>query len=173
MLVAVLGGLAFQVPVGRLSDRFDRRIVLALLGFGFAVTALFMVLSRRDLPALVTEAVLLGGFVSTLYPVCVANAHDRIPTDRVVAVSGWLILVSGVGSVLGPLIGASLMTHFKIDGVFYFMVAAAILLSIVAGLGGLMVPASKQLESPFRMMAPQAGPLAHQPLGASHESLPA
>jgi hypothetical protein len=27
MLVAVLGGLAFQVPIGRLSDRFDRRIV--------------------------------------------------------------------------------------------------------------------------------------------------
>ena len=36
MLVAVLGGLAFQVPVGRLSDRFDRRIVLAALGLGFA-----------------------------------------------------------------------------------------------------------------------------------------
>ena len=31
MLVAVLGGLAFQIPIGRLSDRFDRRIVLAAL----------------------------------------------------------------------------------------------------------------------------------------------
>jgi hypothetical protein len=31
MLVAVLGGLAFQVPIGRLSDCFDRRIVLAAL----------------------------------------------------------------------------------------------------------------------------------------------
>ena len=47
--------------------------------------------------------------MSTLYPVCVAHAHDRMPADRVVAVSGRLILVSGLGSVLGPLIGASLM----------------------------------------------------------------
>ena len=39
MLVAVLGGLAFQVPVGRISDRFDRRIVLAALGFGFVGSA--------------------------------------------------------------------------------------------------------------------------------------
>ena len=39
MLVAVLGGLAFQIPVGRLSDRFDRRIVLAVLGVGFASAA--------------------------------------------------------------------------------------------------------------------------------------
>jgi hypothetical protein len=40
MLVAVLGGLAFQVPVGRLSDRFDRPIVLAALRGGFAVAAM-------------------------------------------------------------------------------------------------------------------------------------
>jgi MFS family permease len=39
MLVAVLGGLAFQVPIGRLSDGFDRRIVLAALGLGFAGSA--------------------------------------------------------------------------------------------------------------------------------------
>jgi MFS family permease len=31
MFVAVVGGLAFQIPVGRLSDRFDRRRVLAAL----------------------------------------------------------------------------------------------------------------------------------------------
>jgi MFS family permease len=171
MLVAVLGGLAFQVPVGWLSDRFDRRVVLALLGLGFAVTAFVMVLSKRDLPTLLAEAILLGGFMSTLYPVCVANAHDRMPADRVVAVSGWLILVSGVGSVLGPLIGASLMAHFEIDGVFYFMVAAALLLTSAAGLGGLMSPAPKHLEAPFKIMAPQAGPFAHDPLDASHESV--
>jgi MFS family permease len=121
MLVAVLGGFAFQIPVGRLSDRFDRRIVLALLSLGFAGTAIVMVLLPRSLPAILPAAVLLGGFMSTLYPVCVAHAHDRMPADRVVAVSGRLILVSGIGSVLGPLIGASLKAHFEIDGVFYFM----------------------------------------------------
>ena len=109
MLVAVLGGFAFQIPVGRLSDRFDRRIVLAFLSLGFAGTAIVMVLLPRSLPTILPAAVLLGGFMSTLYPVCVAHAHDRMPADRVVAVSGRLILVSGLGSVLGPLIGASLM----------------------------------------------------------------
>ena len=97
-----------------LSYRFDRRIVLAVLGLGFAVTAFVMVLSPRDLPTLLPEAVFLGGFMSTLYPVCVANAHDRMPADRVVAISGWLILVSGVGSVLGPLISASLMNRRRV-----------------------------------------------------------
>ena len=49
MLVAVLGGLAFQIPVGRLSDRFDRRIVLAALGLGFAGAAIALVLLPHSL----------------------------------------------------------------------------------------------------------------------------
>jgi MFS family permease len=167
MLMAVLGGLAFQIPVGRLSDRFDRRMVLALLSLGFAVTALVMVLMPRALATILPAAVLLGGFMSTLYPVCVALAHDCMPADRVVAVSSRLILVSGVGSVLGPLIGASLMAHFEIDGVFYFMAAAVLMLAGVAGLGGLMTRAPKHREVPFEILTPQAGPLAHNPLDSN------
>src|SRR5215471_15047016 len=56
MLVAVLGGLAFQVPIGRLSDRFDRRIVLAALGLGFAVTAIALVLLPHSLPVVLPAA---------------------------------------------------------------------------------------------------------------------
>ena len=65
MLAAVLGGLAFQVPVGRLSDRFDRRIVLAVLGVGFAAAAIALVHLPRTLPAILPAAALLGGFMST------------------------------------------------------------------------------------------------------------
>jgi hypothetical protein len=87
-----------------------------------------------------------------------------------VAVSGRLILVSGVGSVLGPLIGASLMARFKIDGVFYFMAAAVLLLALVAGLRGLMTPPPKHREVPFEILTPQAGSLAHDPLDSGEPS---
>jgi MFS family permease len=170
MLVAVLGGFAFQIPVGRLSDRFDRRLVLALLSLGFAITAVVMVLLPRSLTTILPAALLLGGFMSTLYPVCVAHAHDCMPADRVVAVSGRLILVSGVGSVLGPLIGANLMSHFEIDGVFYFMAAAVLVLALVAGVNVLRTPAPRRQEAPFEILAPQAGPLAHDPLDSSDET---
>lgn len=171
MLVAVLGGLAFQVPVGRLSDRFDRRLVLAALGFGFTGAAVALVLLPRSLPVVLPAAVLLGGFMSTLYPVCVAHAHDRMPADRVVAVSGRLILVSGLGSVAGPLIGASLMARFSIDGVFYFMAAAALLLAFLAAGRSFMKAPPPHRERPFEVLAPQAAPLAHDPLGYSDEPL--
>jgi MFS family permease len=166
MLFAVLGGLAFQIPVGRLSDRFDRRIVLAALALGFAGTAVALALLPRSLPAVLPAAALLGGFMSTLYPVCVAHAHDRMPADRVVAVSGRLILVSGLGSVVGPLIGTVLMARFNIDGVFYFMAAAAFLLAFLAAGRLLTTAAPPHRERPFEILTPQAAPLAHDPIDA-------
>ncbi len=167
MLVAVLGGLAFQVPVGWLSDRFDRRLVVAGLSLGFAGIAVILVHVPRSLPAVLPAATLLGGFMSTLYPVCVSHAHDRMPGDRVVAVSGRLILLSGVGSVVGPLIGSILIAHFEIDGVFYFMAAAALILTFLAAGRSFTTTAPHHLERPFEILAPQATPLAHDALDAS------
>ena len=92
-----------------------------------------------------------------------------MPTDRVVAVSGQLILVSGLGSVIGPLIGTSFMARFGIDGVFYFMAAAALLLAFLAAGRSLTTPSPEHRERPFEILAPQAAPLAHDPLGSSDE----
>ena len=75
----------------------------------------------------------------------------------------------GVGSVLGRLLGATLKPHFKIDGVFYFMAGAALLLAVVATVGGWITPPSKQLEKPFEILTPQAGPLAHDPVESSDD----
>lgn len=127
---AIFGGLAFQVPVGRLSDRFDRRLVAGLLGIGIGLTALaFVALTPHGFVPLVLNF-LFGGFMSTLYPVCVAHANDRVPPERAVAVSGQLILISGMASCLGPIIGTWIMQHHNIDGVFLFMAALMVPFSL-------------------------------------------
>ena len=171
MLVAVVGGLAFQIPVGRLSDRDDRRNVLAALAFDFAGAAIALVHLRPSRSVLLPAAALLGGFMSTLYPVCVADAHDRVPANRVVAVSGRLILVSGLASVLGPLIGTSIMARSGINGLFYFMAAAALLLALVAAGSSLATAAPRHLRRPFEILAPQTAPLAQNQLDSSDVAL--
>lgn len=168
MLVAVLGGLAFQVPVGRLSDRFDRLVVLIALSVGLAGAAVAVVHLPHSAMVILPSAAVLGGLMSTLYPVCVANAHDRLPADRVVAVSSRLILASGFGSVLGPLIGMSLMRRLDIDGVFYLMAAAALLLAVLAASRRLTSAAAPHSERTFNILTPQATPLAHDPAGAAN-----
>ncbi|MFN3348604.1 MFS transporter [Pseudorhodoplanes sp.] len=170
MLTAVLGGLAFQVPVGRLSDRFDRRLVIAVLAGCLIVTAIGILQLPQTLAAILPAAAVFGGLISTIYPVSVAHAHDRMPADSVVAVSGRLILASGFGSVLGPLIGANLIAWYSIDGVFYMMAAAAVLLvAITVGRIVIVAPPERQ-ERTFDILAPQAAPLAHEAAGSAEQA---
>ena len=171
MLITVLGGLAFQIPVGRVADRFDRRTVLAALGFGFAIAAVIAAILPHSLEEVLPIALMLGGFMSTLYPVCVAHAHDSMPANRVVAVSSCLTLVSGLGSVIGPLIGAGLLARFDFNGALYFMALAALVLAVVAIANTRIAAEPQHLPRPFEILTPQAAPFAHDPLGMS-EPLP-
>jgi MFS family permease len=166
MFAAVVGGLVFQVPVGWWSDRADRRRVLAVLALGFAVAAVALVLLPHNMVTVLTVAALLGGFLSTLYPVCVAHAHDCMPADRVVAVSGRLILVSGLGSVIGPLLGTWIMAGFGINGVLYFLAVTAVVLAGLAWSRSARVAAPPHEERSFDIVTPQASALVH----ALHET---
>jgi hypothetical protein len=108
--------------------------------------------------------------MSTLYPAGVAVAHDRMPADRVVAVSGRLILVSGMGSVVGPLVETGLMARFDIDGVSILMAAAAVLLTLVAASRSMTPHPRCTWNGRSGILAAQAAPLAHDPLGFSDET---
>jgi MFS family permease len=140
MAIAITGGLLMQIPIGKLSDSFDRRVVVGLVAFAFAGLAL-AISPARPTPWFPAVWLLLGGFMSVIYPVCVAHANDRMPAERAVAVSGRLILVSGIGSALGPLLGAATMEEFGIRGLFQFMAAVAALFALFALARGLSVRA--------------------------------
>ncbi len=170
MFVAVLGGLAFQIPVGRLSDRGDRRVVLIGLALGFAMVALLLVVLPHALVMVLPAAALLGGFMSTLYPVCVAYALDHMTTDRMVAVSGKLILVNGIGSALGPLIGSSVMARMGINGLLYFMaVSTAVLAAVVARRIRLRAPPAHVART-FGILDPMTAPILQEPEESPRDS---
>jgi MFS family permease len=161
--LAIFGGMLLQVPAGKLSDRFDRRVVAGSFALAFAALA---ALIPSTLGRLVFEPMwlLLGGFMSVIYPVCIAHANDRMPAERAVAVSGRLILISGVGSALGPLLGSAVMSAFG-GGLFYFMAGTAGLFATLALARGLAsAPPSRKRSRPFQMLQPIfAQDLAHAP----------
>ena len=163
MLTAVLGGLAFQMPVGLASDRFDRRVVLGLLAAGLAAAAMALDIVPRTYVAILPVAAILGGCMSTLYPVCVANALDNMSAERVVAISSRMILVSGIGSACGPVIASWIMGRLDINGVLYFMAAATALLAACAFLRASTRTETEHEERPFVVIAPQAIQAAPDP----------
>jgi MFS family permease len=150
--LAIFGGMLLQVPAGKLSDRFDRRVVAGCCALAFAALAVSVPWARGTI---VFEPLwlLLGGFMSVIYPVCVAHANDRMPGERAVAVSGRLILISGVGSALGPLLGSAVMSVYGVVGLLHFMATTAGLFAVAALTRGLLVaPPSFKRSRPFLIL---------------------
>ena len=66
--------------------------------------------------------------------------------------------------------GTSVMARFGLDGLFYFMVVAALsLLALLAAAQSLTTAPPEHHERPFEILAPQAASLAHDPFDSSDE----
>jgi MFS family permease len=128
MATLMFGGLLLQWPLGRLSDRFDRRVVLGLTAFAAAGAALVLLAASGPL-GLGLAAALLGGFCFTLYPLALANAFDRLRPSQMLPASSTMLRVYAAGSVVGPVASSALMQGLGAPG-FPAWIAAA-----CAGLG--------------------------------------
>lgn len=119
MGIAVVAGLFTQVPVGHLSDRFDRRSVIVGITICSALTALALVFQHKlpYVPMYVWIA-LFGGCTATLYPLCVAYANDYLEPGQVVAASSSLVFAFGIGAAAGPTLAAIAMRYAGPGGLF-------------------------------------------------------
>lgn len=130
MSVVVLGGLGFQVPIGILVDRYDRRIVLSgiLMAVGISWGLLSNTIANgAPLILLMAIAMVFGGAMSGVYPICVAQTFDRLKRKYYVAAAGRLLMVYSCGAATGPLFASALMTIYGPHSFFLFeSVVAAI-----------------------------------------------
>ncbi|AUX74846.1 MULTISPECIES: MFS transporter [Sinorhizobium] len=123
MFVMQFGLLLIQYPMGSLSDRIDRRIVLiATCGLIVAAGLAALVVSFESLPLLMLVFALFAGAVETVYSIANAHANDRTdPADYVPLASTMLVawsaaatLVPMLVTLLTPVFGAQLFIHATI-----------------------------------------------------------
>lgn len=120
----ILGGLSFQWPIGRLSDRLDRRtVLLGLLVVLILVCAGGMAWTAAQGPAwpLLGLGLVLGATMTAVYPISVAQAFDYLPRDRYVAASSGLLLAYSAGATAGPIASAGAMGVLGPSGFFAFL----------------------------------------------------
>lgn len=109
--VTIFLGAIMQFPAGKLSDRIDRRYVLAALSALAAFAALAMVAITPSDPLWIFIFVgIYGAAANALYPIAVAHANDFAKPDEFVKVSGGLLLLFGIGTIIGPTLGGPVMT---------------------------------------------------------------
>ena len=121
MLMA--GGLAALLPIGKLSDLRDRRLIVLLLAAAAAALCLLVPWAADRpgiwLPALVLFA--LGGAVQPLYSVSISFINDHLDSRKILSASGGIILVNGLGGMLGPFLGTQTMSLFGAASLYYFV----------------------------------------------------
>jgi len=133
MAAFVFGGTLSQWPLGWVSDKIDRRIVIAVLSFGTVLSGL--AIGFDILPAkfqTLTLAVVHGALMIPIYALCISHANDNVPNSRMVETSGGLLLAFSVGATIGPLAAATFMGGDRAGGLFVFIGLVLFLLGAFA-----------------------------------------
>jgi MFS family permease len=127
-----LGSAAFQIPVGRLSDMFDRRKVLVALLLLSAAIEIGLALTGEHLPFVVLYAIafVFGGLVATQYYVTAAHTNDRTAATEAVKINASLLLLFCAGAIIGPITAAEIMRLVGPGGLFWHNAVLHILLAL-------------------------------------------
>ena len=132
LLAALLAGSAIsQIPIGRTSDRIDRRIVMVGCGIVGIVSCLAMVAFVGSSPlVLYVIAAFVGSVLFPIYALNVAHANDLARPNEYVEVSSGMMITYGIGTISGPLMVGPVMDRFGPPSLFvvlavYFALYAA------------------------------------------------
>lgn len=129
---AFTGSLLLQWPAGRLSDRIDRRLVIAGLAALAAGASFGLAIWSGQL--LSFSAVMLfflwGAGALSFYGIAVAHMADRAEPGKLAQSAAGLLFVWAAGSVIGPLVMGPLVDLFDVAGMFWFSGAAALLVAL-------------------------------------------
>ncbi|MBS0473134.1 MAG: MFS transporter [Proteobacteria bacterium] len=123
MSAFTLGGALIQLPLGRLSDRMDRRYIIAFVCICAAAAGLALALLPLGRTGILWLIGVFGMAALPLYGLSVAHTNDRTPRDAFVEASATLLLTNSLASVGGPTLAALAMGQFGSRSLFFYTAA--------------------------------------------------
>lgn len=159
MSFIIIGGAAFQWPLGRWSDIIDRRGVIIFICVGASAGALAMMfLGGLSREAMFAFAFVYGGFAFSLYAIAIAHANDQADPEDFVEIASTLILVFAVGAVIGPLVASAVVQWLGPDAFFAYSAVIHLLMAAFAFLRMQMrAPTAAEDKEDF-IAVPRASP---------------
>lgn len=123
MSAGIAGGAVLQYPLGALSDRIDRRTVLALATAGAAFAGIAVVAADGGRAATLVGVFLFGGFSLPLYSLAAAHANDHAAADGHVGATAGLLMYFALGAMVGPPVSSLMIDALGPRGLFVFTTA--------------------------------------------------
>jgi MFS family permease len=126
----IAGGVIAQWPLGRLSDRIGRRLVIVgAAGIGAVFALLLATATGGPEWLLFIFGFGFGAMALCLYALSVAKMNDQLEPHEVLSATRGLLLSSGLGSMFGPLIGGVMFDLAGPRGLPWYL---AVVLGILA-----------------------------------------
>tara|TARA_B100001123_G_scaffold348887_1_gene398578 strand:+ start:772 stop:2106 length:1335 start_codon:yes stop_codon:yes gene_type:complete len=162
LFLTTISGAFFQGPIGILSDKFDRRLVIilcTLLGAFFCLVLIFISGDKlfninslhkllninilQNYKALTSSGLeklyffifitIYAGITLSIFSLNLALTNDYVPKEKFVAAGGGLQIIFGLGAMVGPLACSILMDELGPNGFFFYL----IIFHMIIGLFGI------------------------------------
>jgi len=123
-----VAALVLQYPIGWMSDRVDRRLLIIGTSLIGGASALVAYLMGGAFWAILVSGAIIGGTSNPLYALIIAYTNDYLDREDMAAASGGLLFVNGLGAISGPLILGWMMDLLGPGGywIYLFVVMTAI-----------------------------------------------
>lgn len=119
MSIAVIAGAVGQFPVGRISDRIDRRKVMIAVSLAAALFGvLFVITNPADGVFAYALYAAYGLCAYPIYAVAVAHANDAAREGEFAKIASGLLVVLGVGLAIGPVVASAAMNMLMPSAMF-------------------------------------------------------
>jgi MFS family permease len=123
VFVNMFVGAIFQYPVGKISDKYDRRTILLSLNLIAIASLIFIyLLGSLSFNFLLVFIGIHSAVSLPYYAVVISHMNDFLEKDEIVSGSSTLTLVNALGMVMGPMLASGFMAYFGAYGYFLYMI---------------------------------------------------
>lgn len=172
MALPLLAVILTQYPIGSLSDRFDRRIVMTALTFVSSGVVLLVFLMPEKSPlSLIVSLGIFGALSFPIYSLALAHANDYLEADQMLGASAKLVLIYGAGAILGPTIAGAVMGLQGPEGLMGFLTLVHAGLGLYAVIRMMVRPDTPDETGDFIPVAPQSTAVVVQVVAEEYEEL--
>lgn len=125
--LSIASGMLLQLPLGKLSDKVDRRWVIAFSTFMTSVACgVLFIIDDTNNTLLYLAAIFYGSVAFSINPICAAHTNDLAPPTERTQTSSGLLMFYGIGAVIGPIsggfvIGDSVHNIYLLSGTATFL----------------------------------------------------
>ncbi|MEJ5351631.1 MAG: MFS transporter [Melioribacteraceae bacterium] len=115
----VTGGILLLYLIGFISDKFNRHKLLLFISLLLSV---FMILPSiyTNFVFLISIFFLIGGIVPAIYTVGLSYTIEKVEKKFMAQANGYFIMMYGIGTIAGPILGAMLIDLDKKFGYWLF-----------------------------------------------------